>query len=225
MTASSHKLSTARRTLVVLAGAGLVGAALAACTPDEQATDVPGTTPSVVTGNQAPPGEVKAEDDIAKSAKGDATAALMNSAGKDIGEATFTPSGSSVQVTVRVNAASGLKAGFHGMHLHQNGECQTGGSDAFSSAGGHLQVEGHTGHPASGDLISINILKDGTGETVTTTDAVTLSQITGKSIIIHENPDNFANIPSRYSPPADEQTMNTGDAGPRVACGVIEAHE
>jgi len=48
------------------------------------------------------------------------------------------------------------------------------------------------------------------------------------AIIIHEKADNFANIPpERYQqsrqPAADETTMATGDAGKRVACGVIGA--
>ena len=64
---------------------------------------------------------------------------------------------------------------------------------------------------------------DGTGETVTTTDSVNLNQVAGKSIIIHEKPDNFANIPERYAPEGpDEDTRSTGDAGSRLACGVIE---
>ena len=47
------------------------------------------------------------------------------------------------------------------------------------------------------------------------------------SIIIHEKADNFANIPAeRYqqtngTPPPDQTTLATGDAGKRVACGVI----
>ncbi|MDL9946687.1 superoxide dismutase family protein [Gordonia sp. ABSL11-1] len=222
MTASSIRI---RRTLAVLASAGIVGGALAACTPDEPPTDAPGTTPSVVTGNQAPPGEVDDADGIGSSPKGNATANLIDDDGKTVGEAVFTPSGSSVKVDVRVNAESGIPAGFHGMHIHQNGVCQTGGSEAFSSAGSHLQVDGRTSHPSSGDLVSINVLKDGTGETVTTTDAVNLEQIVGKAIVIHEKADNFANIPTRYAPAPDEQTMKTGDAGSRLACGVIEAHE
>ena len=49
------------------------------------------------------------------------------------------------------------------------------------------------------------------------------------AIIIHEKADNFANIPpERYqqvngAPPPDETTLATGDAGKRVACGVIGA--
>jgi Cu-Zn family superoxide dismutase len=45
------------------------------------------------------------------------------------------------------------------------------------------------------------------------------------SIMIHAGADNFMNIPDRYqvngTPGPDETTMTTGDAGKRVACGVI----
>ena len=50
------------------------------------------------------------------------------------------------------------------------------------------------------------------------------------AIVIHAGADNFANIPpERYNqvnggaPGPDEMTMTTGDAGKRVACGVIGA--
>jgi Cu-Zn family superoxide dismutase len=49
------------------------------------------------------------------------------------------------------------------------------------------------------------------------------------ALIIHAGADNFANIPAeRYkqangTPGADDMTMTTGDAGKRVACGVIGA--
>jgi Cu-Zn family superoxide dismutase len=44
--------------------------------------------------------------------------------------------------------------------------------------------------------------------------------------MIHANADNFANIPGRYTQSdgtqgPDAETMATGDAGKRVACGVI----
>jgi Cu-Zn family superoxide dismutase len=71
---------------------------------------------------------------------------------------------------------------------------------------------------------------DGSGKLVTTTDTFTAADLqagTKTAIIIHEKADNFANIPAeRYqqvngAPPPDETTMATGDAGKRVACGVI----
>ncbi|MGH3580587.1 MAG: superoxide dismutase family protein, partial [Mycobacterium sp.] len=102
----------------------------------------------------------------------------------------------------------------------------------FTSAGAHLQVPGHTTHPASGDLSSLQVRSDGSGKVVTTTDAFTAEQLlsgTQTAIVIHEKADNFANIPAeRYqqvngTPGPDETTMATGDAGKRVACGVIAA--
>ena len=65
---------------------------------------------------------------------------------------------------------------------------------------------------------------------MTTTDAFTEDDLLAgakTAIIIHEKADNFANIPpERYNqvngtPGPDETTMATGDAGKRVACGVI----
>ena len=49
--------------------------------------------------------------------------------------------------------------------------------------------------PPSGDLASINVLEDGSGEVTTTTDKGTLDQIDGKSIIIHADADNFPQHP------------------------------
>jgi Cu-Zn family superoxide dismutase len=66
---------------------------------------------------------------------------------------------------------------------------------------------------------------------VTTADAFTAQDLldgAGTAIMIHEKADNFANIPpDRYQqvvgavPGPDEMTMATGDAGKRVACGVV----
>jgi Cu-Zn family superoxide dismutase len=113
-----------------------------------------------------------------------------------------------------------------------NSVAPTGGAPGdFNSAGGHFQVAGHTAHPASGDLSSLQVRADGSGKLVTTTDAFTAADLQGgakTAIIIHEKSDNFANIPpERYqqinggAPGPDEATMATGDAGKRVACGVI----
>lgn len=227
MTVRSKSGSQTLRALAVFASAGAVGLALAACTPNEPTTTEKGTTPAVQTGNQAPQAGLVNADDIPSSSAEKGTATIVSLDGKNIGQAVFRPNGSALNVLVTVNAGSGVEPGFHAMHIHSVGTCNTG--DKFVSAGGHLQVDGHTGHPSSGDLVSINILPDGSGMTVTSTAAVNLSQVSGKSIIIHQNADNFANIPNRYSaggqPGPDEETMSTGDGGPRLACGVIEVAE
>lgn len=45
----------------------------------------------------------------------------------------------------------------------------------------------------------------------------------GSAVIVHAAADNFGNIPvDRYDPDPDEATLNTGDAGGRVGCGLVE---
>jgi Cu-Zn family superoxide dismutase len=67
---------------------------------------------------------------------------------------------------------------------------------------------------------------DGTGDASFLTDRYTLNDLfdaDGSAVIIHANPDNFANIPTdRYDPDPDTTTLGTGDAGPRLACGAIQ---
>ncbi|MFT4202081.1 superoxide dismutase family protein [Gordonia sp. (in: high G+C Gram-positive bacteria)] len=214
------------KTTVLLAGAATVGLALAGCSNGEEPSTVPGTNPPVVTGDQGAPGGVVEEQPEGHGESGgdQAVAKLRDAKGEEIGTATFTKDGKGVKVLVTVK--QGLEPGFHGMHIHANGVCDASGAEPFSSAGGHLQVGGHTGHPSSGDLVSIYIDDKGAGSTSTSTQAVSLDEITGKSIIIHAGADNFANIPDRYSaagkPGPDEKTMSTGDAGARAACGVIK---
>lgn len=41
-------------------------------------------------------------------------------------------------------------------------------------------------------------------------------------MIIHADPDNYANVPTRYAAQPDAATFGTGDAGGRIACGVID---
>ncbi|OUS93685.1 superoxide dismutase family protein [Rhodococcus sp. NCIMB 12038] len=208
---------------------------LTACSNNEAPTDVPGTTPPVWTGAADPsaagvPGD--AESGSGENAESGAlTATLKNAEGESVGTATFKQSGSHVEVTVSVKDQT---PGFHGFHVHSVGKCETnsvaptgGAPGNFLSAGGHFQAAGHSGHPASGDLTSLQVLEDGTAELVTSTDAFTVEDLkngdSGTAVMIHSGPDNFANIPTRYAPAPDQETLNTGDAGSRVACGVIGA--
>ena len=221
--------------------------ALAACSPPgEVPSDTPGTTPSVWTGSPSPSapageggsGEGGAEGGQAQAAGGDTLKAdLKLPDGTTVATADIAFSGGFATVTVQTTGRNQLTPGFHGMHIHSVGKCEansvapTGGAPAnFNSAGGHLQVPGHSGHPASGDLASLQVREDGSATLMTTTDAFTAEELlggAGTAIIIHEKADNFANIPpERYqqvngAPPPDQTTLATGDAGARVACGVI----
>jgi Cu-Zn family superoxide dismutase len=214
---------------------------LSACSPNEPVATSPGTTPSIWTGSPSPsasPSQGGGGTGTAPAATGEKlTAQLKLADGTTVATAAFEFAGGFATVTVESTAPGALTPGFHGMHIHSVGKCEansvapTGGAPGdFNSAGGHFQKAGHTTHPASGDLTSLQVRQDGTAKLVTTTDAFTAEDLLGgakTAIIIHEKSDNFANIPpERYqqvngNPPPDETTMATGDAGKRVACGVI----
>ncbi|WP_431237274.1 superoxide dismutase[Cu-Zn] [Mycolicibacterium aichiense] len=163
------------------------------------------------------------------------TAELKAPDGKPVANATIDFANGYATVTVETVAGSTLSPGSHGMHIHSVGKCEadsvapSGGAPGnFLSAGGHLQVGGRTEHPASGDLTPLLVRKDGSGKLVATTDAFTLDDLKGpqgSALIIHAGPDNFANIPQRYThdgvPGPDAETLATGDAGGRVACAVL----
>ncbi|MGV0746097.1 superoxide dismutase[Cu-Zn] [Mycolicibacterium sp. XJ870] len=216
--------------------------ALSACAPNEPVSTQPGTTPAIWTGSpspSAPPGEHGSEHGSGAASAGETlTADIKTADGTSVATADFHFADGFATVTVETTAPGHLAPGFHGLHIHSVGKCEansvapTGGAPGdFNSAGGHFQVPGHTTHPASGDLSSLQVRADGSAKLVTTTDAITAEDLQAgakTAIIIHEKSDNFANIPpERYqqvvggAPGPDQTTMATGDAGARVACGVI----
>lgn len=166
---------------------------------------------------------------------------LHDATGAQIATAELEFDDGYVTVEVKTTEPGKLSPGFHGLHIHSVGECvpnsqPPGGGEAadFASAGGHFQAPGHTGHPSSGDLSSLQVRGDGSALLETTSSSFTRADLEagkGTSLIIHSGSDNFGNIPSdKYrqndgTPGPDEETLATGDAGARVACGVISAGE
>ncbi len=162
---------------------------------------------------------------------------IKDAAGTEVATAELDFEDGYVTVEVKTTTSGILTPGFHGLHIHTVGKCEPksappgGGESAdFASAGGHFQVPGHTGHPASGDLSSLQVRDNGDAVLETSTSAFTKADLqagAGTSIIIHAGADNFANVPAdKYrqnngTPGADAETMATGDAGARVACGVL----
>ena len=115
----------------------------------------------------------------------------------------------------------GLPAGFHGFHIHTVGDCS---ADDFTSAGGHFNPANasHPGHV--GDLPVLLVNEDGSGTLATVTDRFSVRDLRdddGSAVIVHELPDNYANIPDRYAAEPDAETLSTGDAGSRLACGEV----
>lgn len=205
---------------------------LTACSNSEEPSSVPGTTPPVWTGAADPSARKRGRPRF-----GDGASRRFCRDGHRDAERHRRRQGRNGHVRPGRQRRQGHPRrqgpdpGFHGFHVHQVAKCETnsvapsGGEPGnFLSAGGHFQAEGHTGHPASGDLTSVQVLEDGTATLVTTTDAFTVDELVangGTSVMIHAGADNFGNIPTRYAPAPDQQTLDTGDAGGRVACGVI----
>jgi superoxide dismutase, Cu-Zn family len=148
-----------------------------------------------------------------------AVATLVNGQGAKVGVVTLHQWRGKITVAGRVK---GMTPGFHGFHVHTTGRCD--GPD-FTSAGGHFKTDAaqnHSGH--AGDLPSLLVNGDGTASAAFETDRFTLQQLRdadGSALMVHAGPDNFANIPPRYAPAPDAETLNTGDSGGRVACGVV----
>ena len=145
---------------------------------------------------------------------GEAAAMLNPTAGSTVtGQVVFTGLATGVRVLAQVN---GLPPGEHGFHIHENGDCSA--PDA-SSAGGHFNPNGAAhGAPDDaerhvGDLGNIVANADSTAGYDRVDDVLSLNgpdAIVGKAIIIHATADDFTSQP-------------TGDAGSRLACGIIEA--
>jgi Cu/Zn superoxide dismutase len=142
--------------------------------------------------------------------------------------------------TVRVQAhVEGLTPGFHGFHIHAGDRCtDDDGRPDFLLAGGHLGHDAdhpedtpHGSHP--GDLQILRADAGGIARASFVTDAFSVSEVEGRAVIVHAEPDNYGNIPDRYQSSdeaapeqgPDAATLATGDAGARVACGVLETTE
>jgi superoxide dismutase, Cu-Zn family len=192
----------------------------------------------------APPPE--ADDDGAAEAGGtraggtgaDAIARLKDAAGTPVGVVRFEREEGVVEVKASVRNVE--PAGeFHGFHVHRRGVCDPESVDPatgspFYSARGHLELGGEVHGQHAGDFPVLLVQADGDAEARFDTDRFRLGQLfdeNGSAVIVHAGRDNYANIPDRYHSHAedvfgpDSMTKDTGDAGARFACGVVERVE
>lgn len=236
---------TTRITAATL-GAATLTLGLAACGDGgiDLGGDATTETTTVTESDAAAAAETSTSETSTSAAAGDegfATAALQTADGDDAGTVTFAEDGDRVTVTVE---ARDLEPGFRGFHVHGNGVCEPDSDSPdgskigdFLSAGGHLtgdaadvghgNPDGGAGH--AGDMPPLLIGEDGNASMTFTTDRLTrelLLDDDGSAVIVHSDPDNFANVPERYAEDGpDEDTMKTGDAGDRTLCGVVEESE
>jgi superoxide dismutase, Cu-Zn family len=114
----------------------------------------------------------------------------------------------------------GLQPGLHGFHIHENASCATLDKDGVAiaalAAGGHLDPQGTKRHGEPwgdghlGDLPALYAGLDGTSRNPVLAPRLKLSDLSGRSIMIHAGADNHADHPAPL-----------GGGGARIACGVI----
>jgi superoxide dismutase, Cu-Zn family len=149
---------------------------------------------------------------IAQNAK----ARLKNTDGKDVGIAALVQVTGGVLISLSID---GLPPGDHAFHVHAVGKCEP----PFTTAGGHFNPENKKhgmmspeGHHA-GDMPNLHIPAGGALTVDVVNDSITLEKgkpnsvygPNGTALVIHAGKDDYKTDP-------------TGDAGGRIACGVIE---
>lgn len=98
--------------------------------------------------------------------------------------------------------------GPHGFHIHEFGNCSVGNpSDPFQAAGGHWNPTNQPHGNHAGDF-PVLFSNDGYANMAFFTNKFRPRDVLNKTIIIHENPDDY-------------RTQPAGNAGRRLACGII----
>jgi Cu-Zn family superoxide dismutase len=143
---------------------------------------------------------------------------IKGSTGQDAGSATFQESKDGKRLTITVKLKN-VPSGNHAIHIHQNPVCD---APDFKGAGGHFNPDGKQhgmdnpmGHHAGDMPHNLSIGQYQTGEITYKVDYLTLApgaptSVLGHSIMVHESADDMVTDP-------------TGNAGNRIACGVIPA--
>jgi superoxide dismutase, Cu-Zn family len=146
-----------------------------------------------------------------------ATAVIKDAKGQTVGSAKFKQTAGGVSMSVKVmNLSPGVRA----IHIHEMGKCDP---PDYKSAGGHFNpekkqhgLENPAGHHL-GDMPNLTVNAKGKGTYQSTLKGVTLAgnganslfKDGGTSVVIHAQAD-------------DMKTDPAGNAGARVACGLIQ---
>lgn len=172
-----------------------------------------------------------------------AEATLRTAAGAPVGTVEFRRRAAGTEVTATLKLPAGVTAmdAFHGFHVHANDKPENGsgcvadpaapGTTWFVSADGHLKADGQAHGMHTGDLPSVLLNPDGTATLEFTDSRLDVATLAGRAVVLHAGADNFGTVPTgaaadQYTPnsgAATTKTADTGNAGDRIACGVITA--
>ena len=143
------------------------------------------------------------------------TTQLLGANGEMMGTATVTQEPGGTRIAA---AVTGVPAGDHAIHFHAVGKCDAPG---FTTAGGHFNpaVKQHGSlNPMGehgGDLPNITIGTDGRGDLTAMRPGLRLVDgpaplldADGAAVVLHAKPDDYRTDPA-------------GNAGDRIACGVL----
>ena len=99
---------------------------------------------------------------------------------------------------------------FHGFHIHEHGACAPVNGEEFTQTGGHYNPGGQPHPQHAGDLPLLLTAADGTARMCFLTDRFRVSDIVGRAVIVHAQPDDF-------------KTQPAGASGAPLGCGAIRA--
>eukprot|EP00026_Physarum_polycephalum_P016097 Phypoly_transcript_16934.p1 GENE.Phypoly_transcript_16934~~Phypoly_transcript_16934.p1 ORF type:complete len:202 (+),score=16.17 Phypoly_transcript_16934:195-800(+) len=149
-----------------------------------------------------------------------AFADLLDESKNVIGRVTFTQKDPSGPVSISIGL-SGVPEGLHGFHIHEFGDVST-----CNAAGAHFNPYGAThGGPSDkirhvGDLGNVQSNSDGKINTEIIDSVISLNgpnSIMGRAVVLHSDQDDFGKG-------GHADSLKTGHAGSRIACGTIGVH-
>lgn len=135
--------------------------------------------------------------------------------GEKLGQIIISETASGVSLNIDV---SGIGAGPHGFHVHENGSCEPGLNadkpEAAHAAGAHFdpdQTKSHKGPEGKGHKGDLPLLTatDKGVKAVVNADHIKLADLLGRSLMIHEGGDTYSDTPPN------------GGGNARIACGVV----